>query len=159
MRCDEVRDELLRCDPGVLAGEGDSPAARHIRGCDECRAVAGALLDGQRGLARTLAAEAADADVDGAVDRALRATEEDGDRRWRRWVVPLAGAAALVLAVTMPQGEDDDGEPWPPVDRRDPAPTAFAVEAAGDRPVTVLQTRDPDVTVVWFHTQREEGGR
>lgn len=158
MRCEEVRDELLRCDPRVLAGEGDSSVARHLRECGECRAVAEALLDGQRGLARTLDAEAADADVDEAVERALGATEEDGGRHWRRWVVPLAAAAALVFALALPP-EEDDGEPWPPAERRDPAPTPFTVEAAGDRPVTVLQTQDPDVTLVWFHEEREEAGQ
>lgn len=162
MRCDDVRHRLLRCDPEELAGSSGTPLARHLRACGDCRRLAASLLEGERRLARALDAAAAGGDPSRAAERALAADDEGDEARrlpWRRWV-PLAAAAGLVLAVLLPVRKDPDGElSLLPDAARRPAPEGFAVETPEGGPVTVLHTRDPDVTVVWFHRPPERSER
>lgn len=155
MTCDGIRPRLLRCAPGELAGRGDTPVARHVRACDECRQVAKALLTGQRDLARALDESAARGDTRAGAERALDLAgirDDDRGMRWRH-LIPLA-AAALILLFLLPGGEEGRGGISPSPDGR-PTVEDFGVEADGEGPVTVLETSDPTVTVVWFHANDE----
>lgn len=155
MSCEKIRSRMLRCAPGELAGRGETQVARHVRACDACRQVAKALLAGQQDLARALDESAAGGDGRRGAERALDAAGiPDGapGARWRSWI-PLA-AAALILLFLLPGGEERSGDTSPPADAR-PAVEDFGVDAAGEGLVTVLETSDPMVTVVWFHTDNE----
>ena len=160
MECEVVRTRLLTCEPGELAGTGDTAVARHVRSCDDCGRLARSLLRDQRELARALD-ETASREGGRAVEEALARIDERVERRPRRWRLwaPLAAVAVLLVAL-LPSGDGDGGgdrAPPPTVDR---APrSGFAIEASAGRPVTVLQTSDPDVVVVWFHTDRERSER
>lgn len=173
MTCDDVRRRLLRCDPAELAGTAGTPLARHLESCEGCRRIAATLLEGERALARALDAAVGGANARRAADRAREAADaasglsrggaraaesggsEPGRRPWRRWV-PLAAAAGLALALLLPGGRERTGGPPLTDSPRRPGPSAFSVESDAEGPVTVLQTRDPDVTVVWFHRAPED---
>ena len=140
IECQEAYELLLEAEPAELRGEGDLPLARHLASCAECAALAAGLRAQHEQLAQALTA-LTPAHPPRAVARR---------RRWPVFIAPLA-AAALLLLVLRQQGSWPRPRPeWPSLDALEPdVPTSTVVNAIGAAGVVVLQTRDPNITVVW----------
>jgi len=109
-----------------LEGSGDGPAGEHLRRCPECTLLAEALAEDARRL-RMEPAEAKAVDY-GAIRAGARREAVRRTRR-RRWLVALAAAAAVLLAIRLvPQREVEPRLPPPqPIARAvTPAPPAIA---------------------------------
>jgi anti-sigma factor RsiW len=146
--CERARALLLEADIEELRGEGDSPLATHLRGCEACQATARSILMGQVELDRALA-ELARPAPEARVLPLRRGTAW----RWAAWPAPLAAAAAVALLLIT------RGAPAP---EKHPVATAEAIakalfprppmaRAEGGRSVAVLKTSDPGITVVWIY--------
>lgn len=174
-QCAFGRDALLRADPVELAGTLETELGRHIAGCARCREAAERLLASNRllddflGLAPALDVDAflaqaalgpnGRAGARGFGDPTLRdptmtedapghAAQTDRHRlrtRWRRWTVVAAAASVAALLVARSSDRPLPGEAPVPVVERYPT---FEVPAGRD--VALLQTDDPDITVLWF---------
>lgn len=160
MRCEDARDRILDCHLEELTGEVQTELSEHLRGCDDCRRIARAVVAGERGLARALddAAAAPDEQALELATAGRREASRAEDRRLWRLAVPLAAAAALLLWL-LPL-EEASREPGSVPGGRELAarqdlPPQVGVRVEGKRQVAVIETRDPQVTVVWFHGETE----
>jgi len=158
--CVEMRERLLEADPAELLGEGDSTVALHVAGCAACTAAARRVLRSQQELADALSQlsdRAAPAPGARVVSVGSAASAESAVRPARgarrsllRVMPPLAAAAVLVLFL-LQQRAADELPRLEPV----PEPTAYApdmpvVNATDGSDVAVMQTTNPNITVVWF---------
>lgn len=157
--CVDMRERLLEADPAELLGAGDSAVARHVAGCAACTAAAQRILRSQQELADALsqlvqAPPAAGARVAAVVPAAAAESAVRPARGARRSLLrvmpPLAAAAVLVLFL-LQQRSADELPRLEPV----PEPTAYAldmpvVNATDGSDVAVMQTSNPNITVVWF---------
>lgn len=146
--CADMRERLLEADPAELRGEGDSTVALHIGGCTACAAAARRILGSQQQMADALSALTLPAPVVPPASQAVRRAR--GRRSLLRALAPLAAAAILVLFL-LQQRAVDELPRLEPV----PEPTAYApdmpvVNATGGSDVAVMQTSNPNITVVWF---------
>lgn len=148
--CTRSLEPLLEADLGVLAGEGDSELAKHIRGCGRCGGAAQAIREATGRLDEALSTAPAALDLDAVLRRVeVAAAGRPGPGvRGRfpaaRWVALAAAATAALIIV---------GEREPASIRRPttpPRPTFPLVEPAADRSVAVIPTGNPDITIVWF---------
>lgn len=180
MRCDTAVERILEADREVLEGSAGSPLAGHLRECGDCAALARAVLEGEARLAGALGSIAPGRPVEEALDEARGVVPVDSRRgsrrpaRRRRWVaVPLAAAAVAAALLLFPPSTDrgpaviDVGgrpslshlprEPLAVRPRTAPAvgpirPGAPAAPAATSfRSMSVMQSPDPNVTIVWLH--------
>jgi hypothetical protein len=141
VNCTEAYDAILEADAAVLRGEGAGDLARHLTKCAVCRERARWVLNGLGALDRALEAEAGTA----RAGRMLRARPSVA-RRLAPWGL-VAAAAAAVLILVRPTGA-----PRPP-DLTALARSTVGIDvdiSASTRPVAVLRTADPNITVVWF---------
>jgi len=156
--CADVRDLLLEAAPEELRGEGEGPLTVHLRSCAACRRRAELLLRADEALDEALGAGPA-LDVDAILAQAAAAPAEVGWKARaaraarqaaaaRRAWIPLAAAAALtgLLLVTR-----SPGPPPPPAGA--PAGALPLVESASAAGVAILETDNPDITVLWFFQQ------
>ncbi len=151
MNCELALERMLDADPEELEDRGDSELVGHIQGCGRCQAVAAELLAGHE----MLAAEIQSADVDRGVERVLPAVRRAATQRVRRhrlirFALPAAAAAVLALLVTR--------DPVPAVPLVDPPPQLAGrepehptVRLAPNTNALVLETNNPNITVVWFY--------
>jgi hypothetical protein len=142
VNCTDAYEAILEADPAVLRGEGAGELARHLLACTACRARARRVLDATDALDQALEAEGVSL---GGRRRAIP-TRPRLARRLAPWGLVAAAAAAGVLLLSRP------GAPGRP-DVAAPAPSAVAVDvdlSSSARPVAVLRTADPNITVVWF---------
>lgn len=169
MRCEDARTLLLEADVAELDPDGSSPPssplAAHLRDCARCAAAA---ADIRRSLAE-LDAHLTAAAPDGAVDAIMARLAEP--------VAAAAGGSAPARAIAggfFPAGRTWRRSPWIPfalaagvaglfyVARvRTPlpeggtallasAPALPLVESSGSAGVAVIETDNPDITVLWF---------
>ena len=168
-RCSEIRDLLLEASPQELAGRDDSSVARHVAECPACGKVAALLLEETAALDRALAFQGPP-DVDAILDAALgthghtgsedsaAATGDPATRTltgagarvlpfpsWTRWTVLAAAAVATILFL---QAAPDAGSPGRLASRLSETPPL--VESAPNHNVAVMETANPDITVLWF---------
>lgn len=155
--CQEVRRLILEGEPHELRGIGDSPLAAHVRACPRCARVATTVLAETERLDAYLTRDPTEARVDAILDRAgwidpSPSGVADGPasdaaaRRWRpRWAW-LAAAAAVGALLLLPGRSVRPGPELPAVAGSRP-PT---VEAMSGQRVAVLETENPDITVLWF---------
>ncbi len=156
MKCTDARGAILDADPAILQGLGDDPLATHIRACPSCARRAQAILREEAALSGALLRATRPPDL----DRILREVAEPGRhleagrRRWlmtgggKRWgtaLFPLAAAAVLAFLFlgrqpTLP------GTPYRP----SPPPAGLDVQAPPETNVAVLETKDPNITVLWL---------
>ena len=160
--CAPFRELLLEAEAAELRGEGESPLARHVRACSSCARAAALILEETARL-DALLSEAPPLDVDALLIRAGMASAGAAapvgihrpapgappHRRFsRRLWVPTAAAAALAALVM-----------WQADEMQTPPASVTAavehgipplVEPAPGQDVAVLQTADPDITVVWL---------
>ncbi len=145
MNCEMARNQMLEADLSELGGEGDGALAQHLRACAQCRERARRILEQTAALK-------------GALERLAPRVSPEGIQRGqptpttqlRRWAVtvPLALAAGLaVLLLSRPRGM-----PAPARSLASPAALAAApldVQVPPGRAVTVFQTDNPNIVVIW----------
>jgi anti-sigma factor RsiW len=150
MNCERARDALLEAEPADLVPGGASELTRHLASCPRCARRAAAIHRGQLALSAALAAGG----PQGTADRAVRAAQAAArrapiSRAWRI-AVPLtlaAGIAALVVVWRAgQQGEPATTARFTP----EPALPPLAVEAPPGRTVSVFQTDNPNIVVIWY---------
>jgi hypothetical protein len=158
--CSEIRDLLLEATPAELRGEGEGTLAAHLRSCEACRRRAELLLRADEALEAALG-EGGVPDVEAILELAGQPASErarpagfrakvrsllPAPRHW----IPLAAAAALAGVLLLAR----NGEPpaLPPVARAQAQalPTVEAASAAG---VAIVETDNPNITVLWFFEQ------
>ena len=153
MTHEEWIDRLLVADPAELAGEGAGPVAVHVRECARCRTLGRRLLEEQERLAAAL--EALGPPAPRAVPVRTGATARPSRADWPGravWWVPLATAAGLAaLLLAWP---DRGNVPVPPGET--PRPATVAVEVPVGVQAMVVETRDPEVTLVWLDEPKGE---
>lgn len=156
--CSSFQEMLLEADPDVLRGEGDSPLAAHVRDCPRCARAATLFLRGADILGETLAnntATPSDEVIDSIIRRAraesmptsavARARTAWFLRPSARWVTLAAAASvAALLFVGGPR------RPRIPVTPTQIAMALPLVDASDESNVAVIQTDNPDITVLWF---------
>lgn len=158
--CAEMRERLLEADPAELLGVGGSTIALHVASCAACAAAARKILRSQEELADALAQLSAQAPpaagvpvvsvVSGAAAESAVRPTRGARRSLLRLMPPLAAAAVLVLFLLQQRAEEDLPRLEPV-----PEPTAYAldmpvVNATDGSDVAVMQTTNPNITVVWF---------
>lgn len=168
--CSEVRELLLEASPAEIRGEGEGALVEHLRECALCRRRAARLLEAEAALDTALG-EAGALDVEAVLDRAAQAPVEltwreraGSAARWvagahrlasvrrglsgpRRWI-PVAAAAAVAALLLVTQGPAP--VPLPAVARAEAPPL---VEASSSDGVAILETDNPNITVLWFFEQ------
>ena len=150
--CTRPFDTLLEADVEELSGIAETELGVHVLGCARCAAAARAILDGNVALdevlgsfppidARALVARSRVAGSPRVEKRVPRIT-----RRWRRGAA-LAVAASITVLLVLP-GRD---LPMPGVELAPRVEAYSMVEAPADLSVAVIQTDNPDMTVLWFY--------
>ena len=156
--CHEIHDLLLEATPEELRGGGEGALAAHLRSCGECRHRAELLLRADEALDAALGAAPAP-DVDAILARAAAAPVELGWLRrtasvtrraaaTRRAWIPLAAAAVLAGLLLVPRSRTP--APLPTVAPPQAVPLVEAASAGG---VAILETDNPNITVLWFFEQ------
>jgi hypothetical protein len=136
MKCADARRALLEAELDALEGVGDGPLARHVRECPGCSSVARAILEGEAALSEALRSAAPRVDPQKVLDlagEAERAVPRRGVQELRTWRRPARALAFLPLAAAA-------------------AATGggLDVQAPGGNAVAVLQTNNPEITVLWL---------
>ncbi len=157
--CEKMRHLILEGEPHELRGEGGSPLAVHVRMCPRCARAATRVLDETERLDAFLTRDPTGAQVDAVLERAGRAASPSTARAAsdappaarprspsRRWAV-LAAAAAVGALLLLP------GRSLPPPGPELLGPGARrlpTVEAMTGQRVAVVETDNPEITVLWF---------
>src|ERR1700733_3852095 len=127
MTCDVARDALLDADLPII--DDSSDLARHLRDCRACARIAAALTR----------------DI-----WLLRASVRRRGRRRRHIAIAatasMLGAAAIVVALVRLNNRVTSS---PAVVNTAPA-GVVSVQVPPGKTATVMQTRDPKVTIVWL---------
>ncbi len=155
MKCADAREVILEADPSDLRGEGTGILVRHLRDCGGCRALARAVLEEQRLLAAEMVAAVPPPDVNEILDRALCPQQVTGpirrfrrSRRFKRMGLALIPLAAAAAAAALLLGTDPPlpGPSYSPPERI----AALGLEVPEGQNAAVLQTKNPEITVLWF---------
>lgn len=149
MKCDEARSRLLTADLADPAPELE----QHLRACPECRQIAEELRSDERALSHALNGAESELSVDEAAERAARSdSPADASPDRRRFWVPLAAAALLLLALGIPWMLQQPGPESvePAASTPDQHRTSVKVEVPRDRRMAIMHTSHPNITVVWF---------
>lgn len=145
--CESRLEALQEADIGELSGSGDSDLARHIRSCARCRAAAEDVIAAVRSLDSALNSTA-EPDVDALLARArmrpLRGAVGVLPLSTRRW--SMLAAAAAIGAIMLGRGE----RPLPGDTPLLLSTASVAFDVPTGRDVAVLQTDNPNITVLWF---------
>jgi len=156
MKCLDARRALLEAELETLEGGGDGPLALHLRGCPGCASVARAILEGEAALTDALREAAPRLDLRKVLDLAGEseaAVAREGVQELRSWRRPAPGLAFLPLAAAAAATAFFLGRP-PSLPGPPYAPPASAggleVQAPGGGAVAVLQTNNPEITVLWL---------
>lgn len=143
--CPERIEELVEADVPTLRGRGDSELAAHLAHCPRCTDAAQRMLAANASL-DSLLSEYPTLDVDAVLQRAAAKTAGRLDRRRpSRWTA--LAAAASVATLLLVRGLD---RPLPGDPPTLPGAPYAEVEVPAGRNVAVLQTEDPDITVLWL---------
>lgn len=146
MNCEIARDQMLEADLTELRGEGDGVLAQHLRGCPECQKRARRILEQTASFEAALERMGPRVSPAEAIRRA-RAAPRAPLRRWAV-AVPLALAASLAVLLL---GRHRTGQTSA---RGITSPTMLAgapldVQVPAGRAVTVFQTDNPNIVVIW----------
>lgn len=156
MTCADAIEALLEADLTTLEGNGDEPLARHILACPSCAKRAKAILQGEASLARALEVEGPKLDPERILDAAEARTQgrlRPLPTRWRSRalsrqglaLLPLAAAAA-VATLLLARGPSLPGPTYSPPS----VAPGLEVEAPQGGSVVVLETTNPEITVLWL---------
>lgn len=175
MNHDDALKAMVTAEPAELRGEAATRLALHIRECERCRATARGILAEEAELDAALSApprsadDLADAVLAAAAAQGIRPGEaSDGGivpleskrqrpaRRRMGWTVAVL-AAVLAALLLVPRDGREWRAPQTVKSRTLVAAGEAVISAPEDRNVAVIQTRNPDIKVVWFY-QTETGG-
>lgn len=152
--CAEVRELLLEAEPEELRGVGTSAVAEHVRACRACAHIAGRIL-AETEVLRAYLDDAPTPPLGEILRRAgvARAAEvapavAAGRTIPRRWLWAPAAAAAAVAALFV--ALESRGPVPHAASTTAPAEPPPVVEPANGATVAVMQTANPDITVLWF---------
>ena len=163
MTCRRPLAALLRADVAELRGTANTDLGRHIRDCPRYRAVAEKVLAANDALdgvfdqppavdAGALLAKAQSTTADSMPHAVQRPR-----KRWRtlpvRWAAAGAGLAAAAGLTFAFVGSGQDAMPgtlWTPQVAQPPLVESPAMAA------TVIQTDNPDITILWFFRGEEQ---
>jgi hypothetical protein len=162
MTCGEAYQAILEADVPELDGSGTGALARHLDGCMSCRELAQMVIREEAALGEGLLDLLPPLDVDLLLGKATetpskgRAKTEArvlgssplSMKRFRKLAVaaaPLAAAAA-VGALILGREPQLPGPVYSPPERM----AGLEVEVPQDRNVAVLETANPDITVLWL---------
>lgn len=163
--CRVPRDELLEADLHELTGDSDSEIGLHVRACSTCAEAAQRILATNRALdaalhspppldVQALVARAKFVAVPGVENTedhlsgrapARRRPNGPGLRQWRRWAGMAAAAAIAALLLARP-----GNRPLPGVELHPVAVAPAALDVPPGHNLAVIQTDNPDITVLWF---------
>lgn len=142
LSCTAARELMLTAGPDQLhPGAGSSPLSRHLQECPACARAARAICAEHDALNDALAALVRDAGPAPAVRQARR--------RSAAWRIPAAAAAAAALLLVGRTVVRRDPAPAPLPVRAAAVPRMPIVSASADRAVAIMQTSNPNITVVW----------
>lgn len=151
--CEAVREALLVAEPDELRGESGGEVVDHLRACAQCRADADRILAGSRALDAWLGAPGRAPTLEQLAGLGPVAPGPAHRGSWRRarpaaaWIALSAAAAAIALLVRPPARPRPSGIAVEVPPNTEPLPL---VQDAGGRSFAVLETEDPDITVLWF---------
>lgn len=151
--CNDVREALLLAEPGELRGEGRGEVADHLRSCASCRTDADRILAGARALDAWLETSGRAPTLDQLTGPEPGEAGVSRRGSWRRgrpavaWIALSAAAAAVVLLFRPPVQPPPSGIDVEMPRSEEPLPL---VQDAGSRSFAVLETEDPDITLLWF---------
>lgn len=152
MTCEEAYEKILEAAPDALMADTDSPLGHHLAACERCGSAAALIRSGTAALGGWLSEATASFDPAAVVDEALGPRlpgKRTTVRRTLRWTIPLAAAAMLaLLLVRGPAGPGAlPGEPFQPRE----TPSGLALDVPAGRSAAVMDTHNPDITIVWFY--------
>ena len=156
MKCADALEALLEADLRTLEGTGDEALASHIRVCPACAKLANAILRGEASLEMALDAEVHELDLDRILDAAgveAPRTVPHLPARWRPRSLSRQGLTLLPLAVAAGMAALFLGrEPSLPGPAYSPPPAVpgLDVQTPEGRSVAVLETNNPEITVLWL---------
>jgi hypothetical protein len=156
MKCLDARRALLEAELETLEGGGNGPLARHLRECTGCSSVARAILEGEAALSDALNEAAPRLDLRKVMDlagEAEAAVARKGVQELRSWRRPAPALAFLPLAAAAAATAFFLGRP-PSLPGPTYSPPAsgggLEVQAPGGGALAVLQTNNPEITVLWL---------
>lgn len=150
MKCEDAVELILEADPPDLRGEGEGILPRHLRGCEKCRALARVVLEEERVLALKMVEEVPAPDLDRVLARGLASEPavlwrpKGKLRRAGFAIIPLAAAALVSVFL-----RSEPTLPGPTYSSPEPT-VALGLEVPEGRNAAVLQTKNPEITVLWF---------
>jgi anti-sigma factor RsiW len=152
--CARAREAILEAEPQALRTGDAGSLGRHLAACPRCRAEALRIVRFTGALATRLASPPAlEAQ---AVVRAAGHPSHHSSRH-RRLIgvgLPLAAAAGLATLLFVGREAGNDRLFRPPAAGEPPIALATPVvefTSPPDRNAVVLQTRNPDITVIWLY--------
>lgn len=141
MTCSEAQGAMRTSARGALRAETDDDLAAHLRGCATCRMIAMQLEAGTDLLAELVASRGSVPYVPGG------ATSSRG--RYRRAAAlalfPIAAAAAGVLLFRR-----ETAAPVSTIHVDRDVAKSVSVDVSHGQTATVINTRDPNVIIVWL---------
>ena len=151
--CNRSLDYLLEAELGELEGRADTAIGQHVRDCERCRQKAQKVLDSIASLDAALATVPDGFDANAVLKRAR--SPETGVRaatlsplrhRWRHFAAVALAASIVGLLVL---GNRDEALPGTALPPRVSAGLPI-VEPSSGQNVVVINTDNPDITVLWF---------
>jgi hypothetical protein len=151
MKCADAVELILEADSPDLRGEGEGTLAVHVRNCPRCRALVQVVLEEEKILASSMLEAVPAPDLDTILDRGLNPENSSARQPLRAFkkagyaLIPLAAAAALAGLFLRSEA------PLPGPVYSPPEPTvSLGLEVPEGRNAALLQSDNPDITVLWF---------
>ena len=146
MNCQEARERLLDAEAGTLRARTGALGA-HLATCAACAAIADEILADHAALHDALTRLSSPAPAARRRMWPRLAPARAARRRtWPRLAALAPLAAAAMVALLLWGGRE---EYRPIVIPEETVPATTVVNGTGPGGVAVMQTRDPDITVIW----------
>jgi hypothetical protein len=141
--CDEAYEAILEAGPVDLAEPKPGPLAEHLSACTRCRRLAEVVLAEEAILGNALT----DLVPTPPLEEILAQGKVPYRRRKAAWFAALPLAAAATMAGLFLAGRPQISGPiyTPP-----PSLGGLNAEAPEGQNLVVLQTNNPDITVLWL---------
>jgi hypothetical protein len=181
VRCETARERMLDADPAALSDPGSGALGRHIAGCAACSRRASVLVAGLAAIDEAIGRYGSAGDADTAARAALAGVRNGeprgsepresthptrpervpggvpGPRRRSRTLrpwLPLAAAAAITAILVIGRGDAPRPGPTPTPEPPGTEPRV-TVAPPVDRAAAILETANPDITIIWLYDREE----